>query len=177
MSDHRDLTESKEGKKSLKISRNISILLGVILAFSGIVLGAILPGMVSDDGEYTMKTPEGEMDVILESTVDEMNMNSTVHHNVPLSSALWMLATSSEGNRTMFNVYVEDLVKFLFPESTGFTLTVSEEGGVGVGLMISSGSRTDPVMFSDERYVISGLSDGGDEFFVMTLEVREEVAA
>ncbi|MGA1822694.1 MAG: hypothetical protein ACMUIG_09210 [Thermoplasmatota archaeon] len=177
MSDHRDLTERGAGGSGLKISMKIAIAIGLIMAVSGILIGAFLPGMISDEEEYIMKEPEGELDVILEATVNELVINDTVYHDVSISTAIRLTADSFTANDTLLRDTITELVAWFFPESTGFTLTASGGGGIGTDLQITSGSRDDQVVFTDERYVISDVSEGIDEFYVASLVVRGEAGA
>lgn len=169
-----DLSERAGSRRIPAIPRNIAIIIFTLLAVSGILVGAFLPGLIegSEDSEDT-ELAEEIMDTLIACSVNDIEIGGTTYTNIPVPTAFQVLFIEGDPSvdYTSMDVPMQEMMDYILGEGPDFELTITPglgmEGsdyilGSGTGAPDGSAIREVPVgLEEDEGTVVFELKIWG----------------
>ena len=165
-----DLSE-RSGSRSLpSIPRNIAIIIFLILAISGILVGAFLPGFIEgSEGPEGFDTTSDAMDALIASSIPDVEIAGTTYNNIPLPTAFQVLFLEGDPSTdyASMDAPIGEMMDYLLGEGTEYKLTITPGSGMegsdyilgsGVGDPDGTATREVPVgLDEDEGSVVFDL--------------------
>jgi hypothetical protein len=160
-----DLSERSESRGLPGIPRNLAILIFALLAISGILIGAFLPGLIEGSEQTETQDPTSDIiNTLISSYIDSIEIAGTSYRNIPVPTAFQVLFLEGDPSTdyAIMDSPINEMIEYLIEDGHGFELTVSAGAGMDQGIsdyILKEGSMNGESGGSAAREVPVGLEE------------------